>query len=140
LERSLELSMITYHVFGVFWLKKKKPRGNSFIVERIVTKFGTWRAATKMKILPRLSGQMNESAHVGFTQPRRFAAENSGAVKIHWPILCNPACTARHTYHTKNLAPVGNWDGYNLCLSFIHVVELFCWTDLCSLERHTPYS
>jgi hypothetical protein len=44
--------------------------------------------------LTRLSGQMNESAHVGFTQLRRFAAENSGAVKIHWPILCNPACTA----------------------------------------------
>jgi len=91
--------------------------------------------ATKMKILSRF-----ESAIV-VLQCTAFPAGNSGAVKIHWPMLCSPHAPRRHTYHTKNYArPVGYWDGYNSFLSIILPVELFCWADLCSLERHTPYS
>jgi hypothetical protein len=134
LERSLG-SSITYHVLGVFWLKKKKPRDSNFIVERMGTKFESWRAATKMKILSRF-----ESAIV-VLQCTAFPAGNSGAVKLHWPMLCSPPAPPRHTYHTKNHArPVGYWDVCNSFLSLILLVELFCWTDLCSLERHIPYS
>jgi len=83
-------------------LKKKKPRDSNFIVERMGTKFESWRAATKMKILSR-----SESAIV-VLQCTGFPAGNSGAVRIHWPMLCSPPAPPRHTYHTKNYArPVG---------------------------------